>query len=57
MQIDIARAEWARQRFDALGVPAVVLLRDGREVSRFSGVRPRQRITDWLAAAGVGGMR
>ncbi|GHF19867.1 thioredoxin family protein [Streptomyces morookaense] len=57
VQIDISRAEWARQRFDALGVPAVVLLRDGREVSRFSGVWPRQRITDWLATAGVDGIR
>ncbi|MGW1074866.1 thioredoxin family protein [Streptomyces sp. NPDC002537] len=51
--IDIARAEWARQRFDALGAPTVVLLQNGREVSRFSGVRPRRQIVGWLTAAGI----
>lgn len=57
VQIDLSRSEWARQRFDALGVPTVVLLLNGREVSRFNGVWPRQRITDWLATAGVGDTR
>ncbi|MFF7725283.1 thioredoxin family protein [Streptomyces sp. NPDC008001] len=53
VKIDIDRAAWAPERFGALSVPTVILLRDGREVFRFSGVAPRRQIEGWLATAGV----
>ncbi|MFI9203117.1 thioredoxin family protein [Streptomyces sp. NPDC053048] len=51
--VDIDAAPWASARFDALGVPAVLLFRDGTPVSRFHGVWPPRRITAWLTAAGI----
>lgn len=53
VKIDVDEAEWAQERFDALSVPTVVLMRDGSEVFRFSGAWPPRRITEWLAAAGI----
>ncbi|MEV4507163.1 thioredoxin family protein [Streptomyces klenkii] len=55
VKVDIDRAAWAQERFAVLGVPTVLLLRDGREVFRFSGAATRRRIEEWLATAGVPG--
>ncbi|WP_190024090.1 thioredoxin family protein [Streptomyces hiroshimensis] len=53
VKIDVDRAGWAQERFDAMGVPTVILLREGRESFRFSGVVSGARLTGWLAAVGV----
>ncbi|MFF7019456.1 thioredoxin domain-containing protein [Streptomyces klenkii] len=55
VKVDVDRAAWAQKRFAVLGVPTVLLLRDGREVFRFSGAATRRRIEEWLATAGVPG--
>ncbi|MFH8788628.1 thioredoxin family protein [Streptomyces roseoverticillatus] len=53
VKVDVDRAAWAQERFGVLGVPTVLLLREGREVFRFSGVATRRQIDGWLATAGV----
>ncbi|MCF3101203.1 thioredoxin family protein [Streptomyces roseoverticillatus] len=53
VKVDVDQAAWAQDRFDVLGVPTVLLLREGREVFRFSGVATRRQIEGWLATAGV----
>ncbi|MEU8551652.1 thioredoxin family protein [Streptomyces roseoverticillatus] len=53
VKVDVDRAAWAQERFGVLGVPTVLLLREGREVFRFSGVATRRQIEGWLATAGV----
>ncbi|WP_424888488.1 thioredoxin family protein [Streptomyces sp. XH2] len=53
VKVDVDRAAWAQERFDVLGVPTVLLLREGREVFRFSGVASRRQLEGWLATAGV----
>ncbi|WP_160330176.1 thioredoxin family protein [Streptomyces roseifaciens] len=53
VKIDVDRADWAQERFDAMGVPTVILLRKGKESFRFSGIAPAARISGWLAAVGV----
>ncbi|MEH6375698.1 thioredoxin family protein [Streptomyces sp. KLMMK] len=53
VKIDVDRAGWAQERFDAMGVPTVILVRGGKESFRFSGVVDAPRLTGWLAAVGV----
>ncbi|QLE70659.1 thioredoxin family protein [Streptomyces rectiverticillatus] len=53
VKIDVDRAGWAQERFGAMGVPTVILLREGKESFRFSGVVSGPRLTGWLAAVGV----
>ncbi|MGK5728298.1 thioredoxin family protein [Streptomyces sp. URMC 124] len=53
VRIDVDRAGWAQGRFDAMGVPTVIVLHEGKESFRFSGVVTAPRLTGWLTAAGV----
>ncbi|MCQ8768455.1 thioredoxin family protein [Streptomyces telluris] len=53
VKIDVDRAGWAQERFDAMGVPTVILVRAGKESFRFSGVASAAQLTGWLAAVGV----
>ncbi|MEU1814841.1 thioredoxin family protein [Streptomyces roseifaciens] len=53
VKIDVDRAGWAQERFDAMGVPTVILVRGGKESFRFSGVASAAQITGWLTAVGV----
>ncbi|MFE5868516.1 thioredoxin family protein [Streptomyces roseifaciens] len=53
VKIDVDRADWAQERFDAMGVPTVILVREGKECFRFSGVASAAQITGWLTAVGV----
>ncbi|MEV5377501.1 thioredoxin family protein [Streptomyces nondiastaticus] len=53
VKADVDRAAWAQERFGVLGVPTVLLLREGREVFRFSGAATRRQVEGWLATAGL----
>ncbi|MGK5549032.1 thioredoxin family protein [Streptomyces sp. URMC 127] len=55
VKVDVDRAAWAQERFGVLGVPGVLLMREGREVFRFTGVATRRQVGNWLATAGVPG--
>ncbi len=52
LDIDICRA--AAGRFGITGVPALVLLRGGREIARTSGAMELNQLLNWLRQHGVG---
>lgn len=37
------------QRFGIMGIPTMVLFKDGRELGRVTGVRPEERLKDEIA--------
>lgn len=48
VKVDVDRAQELAQRFGVQGIPAVMGLRDGRVVDRFTGAVPAPRIEEFL---------
>jgi thiol-disulfide isomerase/thioredoxin len=53
-EIDVERDQLAAQRYDVRAMPTVVILRDGAEVGRTVGVRPRAFFAGMLDRALAG---
>ncbi|HEY3807531.1 MAG TPA: thioredoxin family protein [Kofleriaceae bacterium] len=53
-EIDVERDQLAAQRYDVRAMPTVVILRDGVEVGRTVGVRPRTFLAGMLDRALAG---
>jgi thioredoxin 2 len=51
VKVNVDDAPTLSARFGVQGIPTLVLLRDGREVSRQVGAAPASRLRDWIAGA------
>jgi len=51
VKVNVDDAPALGARFGVQGIPTLVLLRDGREVSRQVGAAPAGRLRDWIAGA------
>jgi len=49
VSVDVDDAPWSERRFGSRGVPTMVLFRDGEEVARLGGARPKSDILDLVA--------
>ncbi|MBD3160976.1 MAG: thioredoxin [Candidatus Eisenbacteria bacterium] len=47
-KLDIDEAPQTAQRFGIMAVPTVILFKDGKEVHRFSGVQPKEKIAELI---------
>lgn len=50
-KVDIDKNPESVANFDLMGVPTVVMQRDGKEVGRFSGARNSNELGAWISAA------
>lgn len=48
VKVNVDDAPQLSGRFEVQGVPTLILLRDGREVSRQVGAAPAARLRDWI---------
>lgn len=53
VQVNTEESRIVPGRFGIQGIPAVVLLRGGKEIARTSGMMDRSRLLSWLAHNGV----
>jgi thioredoxin 1 len=54
LKVDVDAEQQAAQQFDVRSMPTVVLWRDGREVGRFVGARPRAFVAGMIERALAG---
>lgn len=48
VKVNVDTAPQLSNRFAVQGIPTLILLRDGREVSRQVGAAPTARLRDWI---------
>jgi thioredoxin 1 len=51
VQLDVDEHQHTAAAYSVLSMPTFILFRDGREVQRLIGARPRRRLEDELSAA------
>jgi thioredoxin 2 len=51
VKVNVDQAPAISNRYGVQGIPTLVLLRDGREVSRQVGAAPAGRLRDWIGGA------
>ncbi len=47
-KLDVTANEELAQRFGVMSIPTIILMKDGIEVDRMTGVVPKGILTDWL---------
>lgn len=51
VKVDVDESPGTAARFGVQGIPTLVALRDGREVSRQVGAAPAHRLRDWIVTS------